>query len=133
MGLVTCPRLHNLLAMPPAWVCLCRYAPLPHRYSSRGESRHRNGILPKTGGKVGPEVQAADEFQCVAMSVLSKGTQRKTQGLSPKGRWQDASWLAVPSRKRYTLQRLGGKSHTTNFSKGNCESLLNVLPVTPAD
>lgn len=68
-----------------------------------------------------------------ATSVLSKGMQRKTQGSSPKGRWQDVSWLAVPSRKRYTLQRLGGKLHTSNFSEGNFMSLLNVLPVTPSD
>lgn len=42
-----------------------------------------------------------------ATSVLSKGMQRKTQGWSPKGRWQVASWPAVPSCKRYMLQRLG--------------------------
>lgn len=29
-----------------------------------------------------------------ATSVLSKGMQRKAWGLSPKGRWQDASWMA---------------------------------------
>lgn len=140
MGLATCPRLHNLLSMLPAWVCSSRYAPPPHHYSSPEESRDRDGILPKRGGRAGPEAQALQMsfgvwlglcFQ--ATSVLSKGMQRKTQGSSPKGRWQAASWLAVPSRKRFTLQRLGGKLHATNFFQGKCVSLLNVLPVTPSD
>jgi hypothetical protein len=89
-GLVTCPRPCYLPHLPLAWVYLCKYAPPPHRCSSRGESRPRNGILPKMDWGLAQKPRLHISFSvwpglCFqAMSVLSKGTQRKTQGLLPK-------------------------------------------------